>query len=98
MSREFCYFTRVSLLRFRLKNDRARQEQLAKERLERLRNKRTSKDETSNNMEASIKDGDDIQEVLIKHVDDRQTQEQMVGKFIKLLSHSEQKYVHISTA
>lgn len=58
-----------------MKNDRARQEQLAKERLERLRNKRASRQESSN---VDPSKSDDAQEVLIKYVDDRQTQEQMV--------------------
>ena len=73
----------------RLKNDRARQEQLARERLERLRNKKNSqsKDESghpdqSEDVNTIREGGDEGRENLVKLLGQRHEMEQKVRKKI----------------
>jgi len=61
-----------------LKNDRARQEQLARDRLERMRNKKNSKDVQDEKNEVVQQEGEAAQENLVKLQEKRHTLEQKV--------------------
>jgi len=63
-----------------LKNDRARQEQLARDRLERMRNKKNSKDVQDEKNEVVQQEGEAAQENLVKLQEKRHTLEQKVSE------------------
>jgi len=63
-----------------LKNDRARQEQLARDRLERMRNKKNSKDVQDEKNEVVQQEREAAQENLVKLQEKRHTLEQKVSE------------------
>ena len=70
-------------MKYRLKNDRSRQEQLARERLERLRNKKNSqsKDKVTDDVTTIVEEGGDKgRENLVKLLGQRHELEQNVRK------------------
>lgn len=73
-------------LKERLQNDRSRQEQLAKERLERLRQKRLSASKVETEV---VKEGSEINNAVMKHLEKRHALEQEdLVEYLKLENNS----------